>query len=514
MSRSIEDSSGVCLVAETPPAVVSLDINRETRAGRVSPEKKTAKKTPIRSWTPEEKASWQRERLLETETRSRSALRIVSKYVNDISITEEEKAARLAVFGSFLKCRRRHNGPAELLLTTEKKGDRLALGGVWRCRSKWACPDCAGRLLLGDARRIRALLEAVARESRERREKGLPPYAVLFLTLTGPHRAGESLREHMSALSSAFGSTFHCRPVRRLRERFGFVGSVRCFDHTVSLTEEGRNWHAHLHVLLVFETADLFDGSSGLAELETALFEAWADYLAAEYEDDRRASAKAFALEVVDLGEGERESGALADYASKVAALPGYLTKSAKDREGEGALRRGLAPYDLLDLYADCGGEEYAAAWLEYVSGTKGFHRVDFSSGLAGRFGVVEDAPAVSARFVLPPAVAAVAVARPVFLADLKRFVLAGSVEGVEAVLAVYGLPVEFAGEVLEKLPLREHVLTETELLKARRFVSRGDAEGLRKLLGEQYGEHDGEQIGEGTAAREVAEVEESTPPS
>lgn len=535
MSKSINDKSGGLqdLKPEEKAGGRALDINRKTRppskagggfASVTDTKKKTEKRSPDLTFTAAEKAEWRVARLRETEERSRLAMRIASDYVNEVEEGTPEKEERLAAFGSFLKCHRKHVGPVELV---DRGGGVLAVAGVWRCGSKWACPSCASRLLFADSRRIRSLLEAVVAENVSRAVDNRPPLVVMFLTLTGPHKHGENLREHMEAFSAAFGKMFHCTKIRKARLRLGFLGSVRCFDHTVSIDEEGRlNWHAHLHNVLVFDTerpsavllpnaidneekklkevlkrcreleekpsragllalkdaekahisaeksvkfarkcaekpVDLREDSEDFKQFYKDIFESWKRCLGEQYEDGREASVKGFSLEVVDLGSSvEHESAALADYAAKVAALPGYLTKAAKDREeGEGgeAWRRGLAPWDLLDLYGKTGREEYARAWVEYVEGSKGFHRVDFSSGLSDSLGVSEDLPEVSARYVLPSPVAAVAMGDSVVMDEIKHALGSGDVSAVEDILARLGLS-KYAAEVCSPLEVEKRV--------------------------------------------------------
>ena len=366
-----------------------------------------------------------------------------------------EYEERLGVFGSFLKCSKPRDAklPLELLLA----GDSLVPVGEWRCGSKWACPRCSSRRLYGDALRLRELLVTIARENAERKKAGEELLSVLFVTLTGQHNAGEDLRQHMRDFSSAFSKTMRARPVKKLREGFGFVGSVRCFDHTVAIREGGvLDWHAHLHVLMVFESSALRVGSPDVDVLSRGLFDAWASRIGSTWEDGREASSRAFDVEVVSLEASEDYSvEALADYAAKVCALPAYMTKTKKT-DGRQP-RGGFSPWELLDNWEGEPGDVFSRAWVEYVAGTKGFHRVDWSSGLAARFGIMDEEEEPVARFRVPAPVALVALSDPAIYDGIKDSILAGDWVRALDVLSPLGLG-EYAVEVVSPLEVEENM--------------------------------------------------------
>lgn len=350
-----------------------------------------------------------------------------------------------SALGSFLKCRKekkRDDLPAELVARADGS---FSLVGRWRCRSKWACPECAAGLLYGDAMRLRRLFEQIQAENARRAiSADAPEIVCLLVTLTAPHKPGEDLRQQMRIFSSSFSEALHARAMRDARARLGFLGSVRCFDHTLKINDLGiTDFHTHFHAVLVFETDELKeDNAPALCDFAGLLFDCWAKQVDGAYGDGRKASARAFHVEKVCLtATAEHDAATVADYAAKACALPGYLTKS--DKAGSRKDGAGLLPFEVLDAYAVEQDERtraaLASAWVAYVMGTKGFHRMDFSSGLSGRFCVDDDAPAVVARYELPPEIAAAVMRDPGLLEQMKRAVSDGDLDAVDAVISAAG---------------------------------------------------------------------------
>jgi hypothetical protein len=307
-------------------------------------------------------------------------------------------------------------------------GDYVAPRGLKRCKSRWACPRCASRLLYGETIELRELFEAIQKENVERAAASRPSVSALFITLTMPHVPGDDLRWLMGVLSSSFSSVLHDkRPVRNKLEKYGYAGSVRCFDFTCSFVDRDGvpyrtftgsplvDFHPHLHCVLLFEDGgSLSDDETALGEFHDVMFSAWSDVVYKETVKDgeglgRRPLDVAFDVEVIGLEDGE--AAAVADYAAKVIALPGYMTKSQRERGAvETMPGRSLAPFELLDAIADGDTRfSYDTAWLLYVMGTRGFKRINWSTGLKGRWGIGRPDEVPDIEFVLPPAIAAAA---------------------------------------------------------------------------------------------------------
>ena len=508
MSKSIVEKDAAAQVPRP-----SLDIHRDFPAVPVDSPKITTKTTPDKTFTAAEKRRWKREQDRQMDAWEASARSIVLDYVNadtyadffaDLgehfaatAAADGEKEVRRGLFRSFLKCLRKNgHGPVDLVLYDDGS---VGLAGVWRCGSLWQCPRCSAAGLWKYSRRICDLLEAVQKTNRRRAvaETPLPPMSVLFATFTVPHSPGEPLEAQMDLFSRVWSSVLDSKPVRAMAERFGLVGHVRCFDHTVSFREGGTDWHSHFHNLLFFdpleEGADgvaLVDGSAEALSVESVLFAVWADRVA-KYGEGRACSREAFRVELVDLVSGERSDSAVADYAAKVFTLPGYMTKSQKRRSGEevepGAPWRSLSPFDLLDAFAEYGAAfDYAGAWIEYCVGTKGRHRVQFSKGLEKRLGVAvakaEKTAQPVCRHILPGPVADVALRQSDVLADLKDAVAADDAVVFFDVLEPLGLAWA-ADDVAQRETLLPKTLTDAERALAQFRQEKG--ESVEDILGE-----------------------------
>lgn len=494
--RPFSESGGVFdSVGDSPSDSVSLDIYRDFPAVPIDDGKNeakvTEKVTPDKSFTLEEKKAWKREQDKILQRRENAARSIVLGYINAspdfpsldpmaaAAAADEEKLVRRSQCRSFLKCMRK-NGHAPVDLVRYDDGS-VVLSGLWRCGSLWQCPRCSSIGLWRYSRRLCELLEAIQKENCRRRRENLPCLSVLFCTFTAPHAPGDSLGGQMRLFSDVWSKVLDARPVRRVREEYGMVGSVRCYDHTCTLfhNSEIRDWHTHFHNLLVFDPmegesgVEVMDGSAAAARVSDVLFDVWSDRV--RKHSGRECSQDAFLVEVVDLVSDDRSDHAVADYASKVFTLPGYMTKSQKRRRGEeedgGPLPpfRSLAPFDLLDAYSvweDRSGFDYAAAWIEYCVETKGFHRVQFSRGLERRFKVGEKKEEKEAcpvcRHTLPGPVADVALSHSDVLSDLREAVVADDAVRFYDVLKPWGLAWA-ADEVADGKPMQEKPMNDAE---------------------------------------------------
>jgi hypothetical protein len=322
---------------------------------------------------------------------------------------------------------------------------------------------------------LRELFEAIQRENVERGFASRPSVSALFITLTMPHVPGDDLRWLMDVLSSSFSAVLHNRrPVRNKLEKYGYAGHVRCFDFTCSFVDrEGVpyrtftgsplvDFHPHLHCVLLFEDGGaLSDDEAALDEFREVMFSAWSDVVYTETEKDgeglgRRPLDVAFDVEVVGLEDGE--AAAVADYAAKVIALPGYMTKSQRERGAvETTPGRSLAPFELLDAIADRDTRfPYDRAWLLYVMGTKGFKRINWSTGLKGRWGIGRPDESPDIEFVLPPAIAAAASHNNELMSDLCAALYDGDVSSLFFTLkdnSLENLMMDIVPRVVEDLP-------------------------------------------------------------
>lgn len=422
--RVSPDASGAVFALASPASRVAAPLSSPAPASPASLPK-TKKITPDKTFSDEEKRLWRLDQYALVDRRARAARSVLLSYVNAPGISEEERDARFKDMKSLICCEKKLDKTQTFSLA--RYGDYVAPRGLKRCKSRWACPRCASRLLYGETVELRELFEAIQRENVERAAALRPSVSALFVTLTMPHVPGDDLRWLMGVLSSSFSSVLHNRrPVRRMLERYGFAGSVRCFDFTCSFVDrEGVlyrtftgsplvDFHPHLHCVLLFEDGGALRDEAALCEFREVMFSAWSDVVYTETRKDgaglgRRPLDVAFDVELIGLEDGE--AAAVADYAAKVIALPGYMTKSQRERGAvETTPGRSLAPFELLDAIAEGDSRfSYDTAWLLYVMGTRGFKRINWSTGLKGRWGIGRPDEVPDIEFVLPPAIAAAA---------------------------------------------------------------------------------------------------------
>ena len=126
VSSDNSDASSVVDPSSVDGSSLPSSTGLKTFAGN---DKSTAKNTPAETYSREDKRKWKYARDAETRDRQARARAIALGYVNADGLSEEEKARRLSVFGSFLKCSKtRDSVPLELL----RQGDSLVPVGEWR----------------------------------------------------------------------------------------------------------------------------------------------------------------------------------------------------------------------------------------------------------------------------------------------------------------------------------------------------------------------------------------------
>ena len=265
---------------------------------------------------------------------------------------------------------------------------------------------------------------------------------------------------------------------------------------------------------------DTFDGKKELEGFFSYFYEAWSLQMGKE---GKKTDERAFKVREVELVAEDKSGKALADYAAKLAILPAYMVKSVKAKKEGWQLNeedewRSLSPWDLLDKYKKDGDpRDYAGAWIEYCQATKGFHRVDWSSGLEARFGVRPVSEEAECRHVLPGPVADVAFRDWAYMRKLKAALLSGRKEEVVAALEDYSLE-DYAEDVLKARPVYSSMTDAARELARRRQEKERAAESYekkneearaaleeRKARGVDYGT----RLAKEKAAREAAEAAE-----
>lgn len=384
--------SGAGAQAGRSPA---LDIIRDSSKTQVLDARRTSKRTSDRTYTAEERAAW----TIRRRAANAALSRISRAWLKDADIAQR--------FPGLMACGAKAQGADSMPVIAKLEADGAVIErGVIRCGSVWACPECSGAKLWRASKRISALLMELAERNRRVHESAESyiqidrSYSCLLLTLTVPHRPGDSLAEQMRGFSAAFSHLMNSGDVRKMRARRGYVTSIRCFDFTCRpvVLSDGRtvtDWHTHLHVLLIFKgtpiVGEYSDGVTHAAgcvrewadafeDVRATIWNQWADKTAPRYFKGCKCSPRAYGLESVELS----SSPTVADYVAKVVAL--YVSGTNKSKSGGSV----YAPFDLLDDTADGLRDWRRSAWCEFVTASKGFRRVNFATGWRQRLDYVD----------------------------------------------------------------------------------------------------------------------------
>lgn len=241
-------------------------------------------------------------------------------------------------------------------------------GGLQHCGSVWACPVCAGRILVHRALEIGAVLGRAI-------EQGHP---VGFVTLTMRHHRAQPLRVLWGAAQKAW---------QRAISGKGWVEVGDLLDGWVRVWEvtHGQNgWHVHVHCVVVLARDSTRDD---LERIGSGMFQRWSRGLTA-------AGLEAPKLVGQDwhLVEGNRAAEAVGDYLAKMAdsvedrgtALGLELTHSQPGRTAVALRTR--PHWGVLDEFVTTGDVDALALWHEWERHSKGKRQVGWSKGLRERF--------------------------------------------------------------------------------------------------------------------------------
>lgn len=236
------------------------------------------------------------------------------------------------------------------------------VSNIFRCGSSWSCPLCAPVIRQRRADEIDGALQ------RHLASGG----GALFLTLTLRHHKGDTLASRLDVVSQAMNLVLKGSPWERRKERLGYFGNIKAVEVTWG---ETNGWHAHVHVLLLFERP--------VSEIERRALELWI-YGRWAHIAERRGLGTVTRAHGVDL-RAVTSAGELAEYLTIIDAdwSPGLeLTRADIKR---------WSPFDLLRALLDTGDTKYRTLWLEYEEATFGKRSVRWSPGLRARLCGVED---------------------------------------------------------------------------------------------------------------------------
>jgi hypothetical protein len=243
--------------------------------------------------------------------------------------------------------------------------------GVQRCASIHCCPWCAPKIRHGRAQEINeagtAHLEAGG--------------GLLFVTLTVPHREGDSLRRLWDAVAGAYrevtqggawsswGMLWGLDVRGNGRRRFGSIRSLE-------VTYGDNGWHPHLHVL-VFTDRAMPEGEVEL--LREGIFGDWS---AEVQRQGLRAPSRAHGVDV----QAVRSVGELAPYLAGLDGTRVDLELARGDlKSGRGGSR---SPFGILEDVRRWGDRDDLALWWEYEHASYRRNAITWSHGLKRFFGI------------------------------------------------------------------------------------------------------------------------------
>lgn len=238
-------------------------------------------------------------------------------------------------------------------------------GNLLTCGYVWSCPICAPKVA---ARRAVEVEQAI---SNHQAQGG----RVMFLTLTVPHYAHDSLAQLLPDFSEALRSFWSRRAVKDVLKLAGFLGSIRALE----VTHGGNGWHPHTHYLL------FVDEGVETSLIEGALYREWAKVV--EKRLGRVINGHGLTLALVgggaDQGGTDEDAQQLARYVVKsledsIWGVPEEMTKGhiKKGRRG------GRTPFALLHDYATGDDKQAGALFVEFVRAFHGRRQLSWSKGL------------------------------------------------------------------------------------------------------------------------------------
>lgn len=225
-----------------------------------------------------------------------------------------------------------------------------SLRGLMVCGSVWNCPICSARIT--EVRRQ----EIEQGQKKHHADGG----ECQMISLTVPHYATDSLASTVSAFSAALKHLKAGRSYKQLRDRFGYVGSIRALEVTWG---EANGWHPHTHDL--WFTASLDDDQR--KELKSQLYGLWL-----------KACRKAGLPDPsFQHGVDVKHAYSAAEYMAKFQKKTDWgtgaeLTKSHSKRGSQGR----YTPFDLLaigraDLFQEFAKAFYGQRQLYWSTGLK-----------------------------------------------------------------------------------------------------------------------------------------------
>jgi hypothetical protein len=246
-----------------------------------------------------------------------------------------------------------------------KEGKGAFYKGLVVCGSVWMCPVCASRI---SEERKRELLAGLSRWNGR----------LLMATYTLSHSRNMRLANILAAELDAYRSLKSGANFQRLKENFGWKGSVR----TIEVTYGANGWHPHIHELVFIEM--------GKTKIMDSVYEG---HLKAEIFRDwkRNLNKRGYGIDYTHGIDIRTAKDTVADYLAKWGREPinpewtisSEITKQPTKKARQG----GHTPTALLFDYGE-GSPQCGRLWREYAAVLKGKHQLEWSRGMRDELGI------------------------------------------------------------------------------------------------------------------------------
>lgn len=241
---------------------------------------------------------------------------------------------------------------------------RAFMANVVTCGSVWHCPVCAAKIAEGRAQDVEDVVTA-------HEKAGGSVYHAVF---TIPHGKFDACADLKQAVSKSWQKLQQGRAWKEIKERAGFVGSIRALE----VTHGGNGWHPHIHVLFFLSGNDAKAMRAGRAFGEE-VFRRWAGIV--ERSGFGKCSKRAFRF---DRAWTAKEAG---KYVSKWGSAE-ELTKA--HMKSAGSTQR--SPWQILKDIEEYESPDDIRLFKEYCAAFKGARQLTYSRGLRELY-AEEEAP-------------------------------------------------------------------------------------------------------------------------
>lgn len=196
----------------------------------------------------------------------------------------------------------------------------------------------------------------------------------LHLVLTSQtlrHDRSDGLSGLMDALAEGRRSVDRCRPLERLRDELGEVGTIR----RTEVTHGANGWHPHDHAFRFFKVRPSDDQIAQMEGLASDAFRRAMRRIAPSWEPSREHGTD---WRLLDLTEAAHE---VAAYVAKGSYTEAAAERAALELAGTRKLARGAnrTPMRLLHDIAATGDADDLTLWWEYEQATKGRRCIEWS---------------------------------------------------------------------------------------------------------------------------------------